>query len=69
MPAFTLEPFLAEAATAAQEGMFTASGRPRGLRGARWAARFLERYRDEAVFVSPLRLVQRMLMALLARDR
>ena len=41
---------------------------PRGLRGARWAARFLKRYRDDTVFVSPPQIVQRALIALLARD-
>jgi len=38
------------------------------LRGARWAASFLKRYREETVFVSPPRVVQNLLIALLARD-
>jgi hypothetical protein len=38
-----------------------------GLRGARLVAGFLKRYRDETVFVSPPRIVQRVLVALLAR--
>src|SRR4051812_8770437 len=33
-----LQAFLEEAARAGQQGLFTPSGRPRGLRGARWAA-------------------------------
>jgi hypothetical protein len=60
--------FLEESAAVANEGLFTARGRPHGLRGARWAARFLERCRDETVFVSPPPLVQRALIALLAPD-
>ena len=59
----------AEAGTPEQAlGLFTPKGLPRGLRGARWAAGFLKRYRDETVFVSPPQFVQRTLIALLARD-
>jgi quercetin dioxygenase-like cupin family protein len=65
-PALNLQAFLEESAAAAQRGLFTPKGRPRGLRGARWAARFLKRYRDETVFVSPPQPVQRLLIALLA---
>jgi hypothetical protein len=46
----------------------TPRGLPRGLRGARWAAGFLKRYRDETVFLSPPPAVQKVLIALLARD-
>lgn len=67
-PALRLQAFLEEAAAAGQQGLFTARGRPRGLRGARWAASFLKRYRDETVFLSPPAIVQRVLIALLARD-
>jgi quercetin dioxygenase-like cupin family protein len=67
-PALRLQQFLEEAAAAGQEGLFTQAGRPRGLRGARWAARFLKRYRDETVFLSPPPVVQRILIAVLARD-
>jgi quercetin dioxygenase-like cupin family protein len=67
-PPLGLEAFLKESAAAAQDGLFTARGLPRGLRGARWAARFLKRYRDETVFVSPPQLAQRAMFALLARD-
>ncbi len=67
-PALRLQEFLEESTRAGDEGLFTASGRPRGMRGARWAARFLKRYRDETVFVSPPQLAQRALFALFARD-
>jgi hypothetical protein len=45
-----------------------AKGRPSGLHGARWAAGVLKRYRDETVFLSPSPIVQRALIARLARD-
>jgi quercetin dioxygenase-like cupin family protein len=67
VPALRLQSFLEESAVAAQEGLFTSRGLPRGLRGARWAAKFLKRYRDETVMVSPPQFVQRALFALLAR--
>ena len=66
-PALSLQAFLEESAAAAQEGLFTQRGLPRGLRGARWAAGFLKRYRDETVMTSPPQFVQRALFALLAR--
>jgi quercetin dioxygenase-like cupin family protein len=66
-PPLRLQQFLEEAADAGRQGLFTQRGRPRGLRGARWAARFLKRYRDETVFLSPPPIVQRALIALLAR--
>jgi quercetin dioxygenase-like cupin family protein len=66
-PPLRLQAFLEEAAAAGQQGLFTPRGLPRGLRGARWAAGFLKRYRDETVFVSPPQPVQRLLMTLLAR--
>jgi quercetin dioxygenase-like cupin family protein len=67
-PPLRLQQLLEEAAAAAQQGLFTQRGRPRGLRGARWAAGFLKRYRDDIVFLSPPAIVQRLLIALLARD-
>jgi quercetin dioxygenase-like cupin family protein len=67
-PALRLQEFLEESAAAAEERLFTARGLPRGLRGARWAAGFLKRYRDETVMVSPPQPVQRLLFALLGRD-
>jgi len=66
VPALRLQEFLVESARAGEEGLFTSRGLPRGLRGARWAARFLKEYGDETVFVSPPRIVQRALIALLA---
>jgi quercetin dioxygenase-like cupin family protein len=66
-PPLRLQQFLEEAAEAAQRGLFSTGGRPRGLRGARWAAGFLKRYRDETVFLAPPAIVQRLLIALLAR--
>jgi quercetin dioxygenase-like cupin family protein len=67
-PPLRLQQFLEEAAEAGQQGLFTQKGRPRGLRGARWAASFLKRYRDETVFLTPPAMVQRVLVTLLARD-
>jgi quercetin dioxygenase-like cupin family protein len=67
-PALRLQAFLEESAAAGREGLFTSRGLPRGLRGARWAADFLKRYRNETVFLSPPRFVQKPLIALLARD-
>ncbi len=66
-PALRFRPFLEESAAAAREGLFTQWGMPRGMAGARFAAGFLKRYRDETVFVRPPRPVQWLLMALLAR--
>lgn len=56
-----------DAAERTDPGLFTQKGLPRGLRG-RWAARFLKRYRDETVFLSPPMFLQRALIALLAHD-
>jgi quercetin dioxygenase-like cupin family protein len=67
-PPLRLQEFLEEAAEAGQQGLFSQKGRPRGLRGARWAAGFLKRYRDETVFLTPPAIVQRALITLLARD-
>jgi len=68
IPALRLEEFLTDSAAAAQEGLFMRGGIPRGLRGARWGARFLKRHRDETVMTFPPRFVQSALIALLARD-
>ena len=68
IPALHLQSFLEESAAAAQEGLFTRRGLPRGLRGARWAAKFLKRYRGETVMASPPQFIQRGLFAVLARD-
>jgi quercetin dioxygenase-like cupin family protein len=66
VPALHLQAFLEESAGAARDGLFMPRGLPRGLRGARWAAGFLKRYQGETVFLSPPRVVQRVLIALLA---
>ncbi len=68
IPALALEEFLTDSAAAAQDGMFTRGGLPRGLRGARWGARFLKRHRGETVMTFPPQFVQSALIALLARD-
>lgn len=68
IPALHLEEFLTESAAAAQEGLFMRGGIPRGLRGARWGARFLKRHRDETVMTFPPRFVQSAMIALFARD-
>jgi len=67
-PALRLRAFLEESAAAARDGLFTQRGLPRGLRGTRWAASFIKRYGDETVFVSPPRPLQKVLVALFARD-
>jgi quercetin dioxygenase-like cupin family protein len=67
-PPLRLPEFLEEAAAAGQQGLFTPRGLPRGLRGARWVAGFMKRYRDETVFLTPPALVQKLLIAMLARD-
>ena len=66
-PALHLREFLEESAAAARSGLFFRGGIPRGLRGVRWAARFLARYGDETVMVFPPRPLQRILIALFAR--
>jgi quercetin dioxygenase-like cupin family protein len=67
-PALRLRAFIEESAAAGHEGLFTPRGLPRGLRGARWAADFLKRYRDETVLTSPPQVVQRVLFAVFARN-
>jgi hypothetical protein len=67
IPALRLEEFLTDSAAAAQRGLFMRGGIPRGLRGARWGARFLKRHRDETVMTFPPRFVQSALIAVFAR--
>jgi mannose-6-phosphate isomerase-like protein (cupin superfamily) len=67
LPALGLQAFLEESAKAAQEGLFMKGGIPRSLRGARWAAKFLERNRDDVVMSFPPAFVQSVMIALLAR--
>jgi len=68
IPALHLEEFLTDSAAAAQEGLLLRGDIPRGLRGARWGARFLKRHRGETVMLWPPRFVQSAMIALLARD-
>lgn len=67
LPAYGLQSFLEESAAAAREGLFMRGGIPRSPRGARWAANFLKRYRDDVVMSFPPRFVQRAMVGLLAR--
>ena len=67
VPAYGLQEFLTESAAAAREGLFMRGGIPKSLRGARWAARFLKRYRDDVVVTFPPRFVQSAMIALLGR--
>jgi quercetin dioxygenase-like cupin family protein len=66
VPALRLQAFLEESAAAARTGLFIAGGIPRGIRGARWEARFLKRYRSETVMAFPPPVVQNALIAILA---
>ena len=67
IPARDLQSFLEESAQAARDGLFMRGGIPRNRRGARWAARFLKRHRDEVVVTFPPRFVQSAMIALLGR--
>lgn len=67
IPARDIREFLEESSAAAREGLIMRGGIPRGLRGARWAARFLERHRADVVMDFPPPVVQRALIALFAR--
>lgn len=63
-PPLDLEGFLTESAEAARAGLFMKGGIPRSLKGARWAARFLERYSDQVVMTFPPRFAQRLMRPL-----
>jgi quercetin dioxygenase-like cupin family protein len=67
VPALGLESFLTESAAAAREGLFMRGGIPKSPRGARWAANFLKRHRDDVVMSFPPPFMQRAMIALLAR--
>lgn len=67
-PALGLQEFLEESAAAAREGLFMRGGIPKSMRGARWAAHFLKRHREDVVMTFPPPFVQRALIALLARS-
>jgi quercetin dioxygenase-like cupin family protein len=68
VPALDLQEFLIDSAAAAREGLFMRGGIPRSLRGARWAARFLAKHRENVVMTFPPRLVQSAMIALLGRS-
>jgi quercetin dioxygenase-like cupin family protein len=68
IPARNLQSFLEDSAAAAREGLFMRGGIPKNLRGARWAARFLKRYRDDAVMTFPPRFMQSAMIALFGRS-
>jgi quercetin dioxygenase-like cupin family protein len=65
IPARNLRAFLEESAEGAREGLFMRGGVPRSLRGARWAAAFLKRHREDVVMSFPPPLVQSAMIALL----
>lgn len=66
VPALGIRDFLEDSSAAAREGLFMRGGIPRGLRGARWAATFLERHRADVVMTFPPAPVQRAMIALFA---
>lgn len=66
-PAGKLEEFLTDSSAAARDGLFLRGGIPKSLHGARWAAAFLKRHRDETVMTFPPQIAQRAMIALLAR--
>ncbi len=66
-PALGLQAFLEDSSAAAREGLFMRGGIPRSVRGARWAASFLKRNREDVVLTFPPQFVQRTMFALLAR--
>lgn len=67
-PALGLEEFLTDSAAAAREGLFMKGGIPKNLRGARWAAGFLARHREDVVMTFPPKFVQRAMIATLGRS-
>ena len=68
LPAGRLQEFLTDSAAAAQEGLFAKGGIPKSLRGARWAASFLARHREEVVMSFPPQFAQRAMVAVLGGD-
>lgn len=66
LPAAGLQEFLEDSARAARDGLFMRGGIPRSLRGARWAAGFLDHHREDVEMIFPPRPVQRAMIALLA---
>lgn len=68
IPAYGLQDFLTDSASAAREGLIRRGGIPSGLKGARWAATFLKRHREDTVMTFPPRFAQSAMIALFARD-
>ncbi len=68
LPAGELRSFLEDSAAAARDGLIMRGGIPKGIRGARWGARFLKRHRGETVMSFPPRFAQNAMIALFARD-
>jgi quercetin dioxygenase-like cupin family protein len=67
VPARDLQAFLEESAEAAREGLIRRGGIPKSLRGARWAARFLKRHREDTQMTFPPRFMQSAMIGLLGR--
>jgi quercetin dioxygenase-like cupin family protein len=68
IPARDLRAFLEESADGARQGLFMRGGIPRSLGGARWAAAFLKRHREDVVMSFPPRFMQSAMIALFARS-
>jgi quercetin dioxygenase-like cupin family protein len=66
-PAGRLEEFLRDTARAAQEGLYNHRNLPTSLRGALWAARLAQSFRDDTVMTSPPPALQRVVVPLVAR--
>jgi quercetin dioxygenase-like cupin family protein len=65
-PAYDLQAFLEESAAAAREGLFIKGGLPKSLKGARWAAAFLERHQEDVVMTFPPAFAQRAMIRVFA---
>lgn len=66
-PALGLEDFLTDSAAAAREGLFMKGGIPRSVRGARWAAKFLDTHSADVVMAFPPQFMQRAMIAVFGR--
>jgi quercetin dioxygenase-like cupin family protein len=65
LPARDLRAFLEDSAAAARQGLFMRGGIPKSPRGARWAAAFLKRHREDVVMSFPPSFAQSAMIALL----
>lgn len=68
LPANDLQDFLTDSAAAARAGLIRRGGIPSSLKGARWAATFLKRHRQDTVMTFPPRFAQSAMIALFARN-